>query len=224
MAEIPVHASLDFVGDAITDKLALGDIIPGLMLTSVLIFAHPTVPLANMISANDDLRLKYNAWLINPLLESDLHDSELAWIVAFTSNALYVSSVAHGSATIILLSGYHVTKDTKSPAVASVTPVVVGGKSDVTGGFQSELAVQKDAKGFVSMLYTSGLTPVYNGNQVTFTFGPVDKQQQIAFVVSLKRKAKFRGLLSKGDMKSQSIAFNAGGSSNPSSPSDNRIL
>ena len=227
MAIRKVKVSFDFVGLSIDKKLTFGEIVSAKLILgpAVTKFPHLTVSAADLVIANEALRTANLNFIDNPALADKLHDAEVAWISAFSQDANYVSSVSNGFASDIDLSGYNKTKDTSTKAVKPVTPVVKSGKSTVTGGLSLDILKQSDATQFVTVLFTKDVTVTYSGNQVTFTKVNADGSvTQASVCVAKKRKSNFVALESKSDMKSQTIAINAAGASDPSASTDNGIL
>jgi len=232
MSAIKVKASKDFIEMSVTDKLAFGGYVRTMMgnVAGLGKFPFPTVPLSGALpivslsSLDSDLNAKNNAWLANPSLIDALELSEIDWIAGYDQDCDYVNSIAKNNPAVIDMSGYHKTKDVRSVTHVPTTPVMKSADSSVTGGFDVELGIQKDATGFGGVLYTPNLTPVVNGSQVTFSFTLMgDVPAQIAFVTSQSRKFSFRNLISLIKMKLMAWAFNAAGMSNPTPPSDNSI-
>jgi len=222
-----VKVSFDFAEMDVDKKITFGVTVPAKLILgpAVTKFPHLTISAADLVIANDNLNTANQNFINNSNLESELHTAEVAWISAFSQDANYVNSISNGDASAIDLSGYNKTKDTSTPAVRAVTPVVKGGKSLVTGGLNIDILKQSDATQFLTVLFTSDITATYSGNQVTFTKVNADgSTSQAAVCVAKKRKANFTTLKSKSDMKSQSIAINAAGASDPSASTDNGIL
>jgi hypothetical protein len=227
MGVLKVKVSFDFVGFDVAKKLTFGETVSAKLILgpAVTKFPHLTVSAADLVIANDNLRTANQNFIDNPALESELHDAEVDWISAFSQDANYVSSLCKGVASDIDLSGYNKTKDTRTNAVKPQVTVVKSGKSLVTGGLNFDILKQSDATQFLSVLFTKDVTVTYSGNQVTFTKVNDDgTTTQAAVCVAKKRKSNFVTLKSKSDMKSQTIAINAAGASDPSAASDNGIL
>ena len=223
MAHRKVHCSHDFVEWDYVEQYTFGLMVNGLMILLLILFPDPGGLLAALLGASNDLKLKYDAYKLNPLLIDALKTSQRAWVVAMTGVALYVDSVANGDAVIIAKSGINATSDTSTPAAQPTVPVIHSGASNNAGGFDLELDTQKKADAFGGVFYTSDLTPVFSGSQVTFTIvnGPVTSM--IAVVFSKQKKLSFRGLLSMVKMKLVVWAINSWGASHPTSPTEKGI-
>ena len=227
MSAIKVHVSHDFVEMSVDAKIPFGDKVILAMVLAILLFPNPTVAIAGILSltaANVDLKNKHDAYLANPSLLGALEVSETAWISVFTQDATYVDSIAHGNPASIDASGYNKTKSISVKATQPTTPVVKEASSVVTGGLDVENVPQHDADSFGGLVYTSDLTPVFNGNQVTFTMVNGTVTSQISFLISKSRKFSFRNLLSMVRMKLVTFASNAWGMSHPTNPTDKGIL
>ena len=232
MSALKVKASKDFVEMSIGDKIVFGTNVRSMLgnVAGLAKFPDLTIPLTgafpiiSLASLDGDLLAKNNAYEGNHNLLGALEVSEIAWIAGYEQDCDYVNSIAKNNPATIDMSGYHKTKDIRLVAHVPATPVVKSADSPVTGGFDVELGIQKDATGFGGVLYTPNLTPVVNGSQVTFSFTLMgDVPAQIAFVTSHSRKFSFRNLISLIKMKFMAWAFNTAGMSNPTPPSDNSI-
>jgi len=229
MSAIKQHVSHDFREMSVDSKITFGDKVILAMVLAVLLFPNPTVAIAGILSltaANVDLKNKLDAYEANPSLIGALEISEKAWIGVFTQDANYVDSIANGNVATINASGYNATKHISDKAVQPTVPVVKTANSVTTGGLDVDMVPQKDADYFGGLTYTSDLTPVFHGNQVTFTFvtGPTPVTSQISFTMSKNRKFSFAGLLSLVKLKFVTFVSNAWGMSNPTSPVDKGIL
>ena len=231
MSAIKVHVSHDFVEMSVDSKITFGDHVIAQMILAILLFPNPTVAIAGILSltaANADLQLKLNAHNANPSLIAALELSEKAWIGVFTQDAAYVDSIANGNAATIASSGYNSTKHISDKAVQPNVPIVKTANSVATGGLDVDMVPQKGADYFGGITYTSDLTPVFHGNQVTFTFVnnslPVPTNSQISFLMSKSRKFSFAGLLSMVKLKFVTFVSNTWGMSHPSAPVDKGIL
>jgi hypothetical protein len=222
-----VQVSFDFTSMTVDKKITFGTNVTGKLILAAAVskFPHLTVSAADLLIANDNLNKANQNFINNPALDSELHVAEVAWISVFSQDANYVNSLCNGSESDIDLSGYNKTKSVTTNAVKAVTPVVKSGKSLVTGGLDFDIVKQADATNFLSVVFTSDITVTYSGNQVTFTKVNADGSiSQAAACVAKKRKSNFTKLKSKSDMKSQTIAINAAGASDPSASTDNGIL
>ena len=227
MSAIKVHVSKDFVEMSVADKIVLGDKVIAALILAVLMFPNITVPATgvnSLTSANVDLKAKHDAFKVNPLLHPALELSETAWITAFQKDADFVDSLAHGNAAMITSSGYNSTKDIRVPAAIPATPVIKTSGSTKTGGLDIDLVPQKDADAFGGLVYTGNLTPVFNDNQVTFSFMVGEVPSQISFVISKNRKFSFKNLMSMIKMKLVAFATNSAGMSTPTKSVDEGIL
>jgi hypothetical protein len=227
MGVLIVEVSHDFVGFDIDAKLTFGTKVTGKLILAPAVskFPHLTVSAADLLTANDNLNSANQDFINNPKLEGKLKDAIKAWIDSFTKDANYINSVCRGDESSIDLSGYNKTKGESTRAVKPNIPVVKSGESRIKAGLDLDIIKQNDATQFCSVLYTPDVTATFSGNQMTFTKVNEDgSTTQISVFLSKRRKSKFRELKSKSDMKSQSIAFNAAGASDPSAPTDNGIL
>ena len=231
MGVIAQKVSHDFVTFLVADKFVFGGKVIGLMTANAGKFTSPTVaigscPDPNLTDANNLLKKAIDAFELNPATEGNLTNAETAWIGVFSQDANYVFSVSKGDGAVIDLSGYNKTKDVSVKATQPAVPVIKSSKSNITGGLDGEIAKQTDAVNFITVAYTADVTITFNGNQITFTKdnGPDKAQSQASFAYAKRRKTKLSGLKSKSDMKTQTVAINTAGFSNPSTPSDNGIL
>lgn len=226
MGAIKVHVLYDFVGMDIPKKIKFGENVSIQLVKAIAIFADPTIPTGDLDGANDLLNKTYIFWLDNPSGYEAMHNAEIEWITAFTSEAQYVDSVSEGDSAKIEKSGYHKTKDTSTKAVTAVMPKIKSQNINGTGGVDSEAIAQSDASQFVNVIYTPDFTVTFNGNQILATLVGTDGKiiSQISFYSAKKRKSKHVGLKSKSDMKTQSTAINAAGMSMPSAATDQGIL
>lgn len=229
MGAIKQTVSHDFVTMDVPKKLSLGVKVIDLMGTNVSKFSNPTVPITgddvSLQDAQDKLKAAKEAFDKNPAKEDDLHNAETTWIGRFSQDAVYVDSVSAGDPAVIDLSGFNKTKDTREKATKPGSPVVKSTKSTTTGSLESIVAKQKDANVFISVAYTPDMSVVFNDNQVIFSITKPDGTvAQASFAYAKKRKSKYSGLKSKSDVKTQALAINAAGFSDPSAPTDNGIL
>src|ERR1035438_1286043 len=188
MSAIPSHVSRDFAEMSIDNKLTFGDKVILALIAAGLLFPNLTVAIAGVISltaANNDLRAKKLAYDGNPSLIGALETSERNWISLFEQDAAYVDSIAHGNTATLDASGYNRTKNIRDVTHIAAAPVFKSSGSTTTGGLDGEFIPEKDVKAYGALAYTSDLTPVFNGNQITFTFGPIANQSQISVIVGM---------------------------------------
>jgi len=80
------------------------------MMTGNALFATPFVPLAQITTAVNDLELKFKAALNGGKQQkADLRISAKTLIALLRKQAAYIDSIACGSDSVILSSGYHIT-------------------------------------------------------------------------------------------------------------------
>ena len=215
MIRIP-SVSMDFKRLSIPEQVVFGQNVHDQMLANILIFPTPDVPLATLLSTNDDLATKaHEAETGDHSKVAAMYDADKLWDTTFGTQAEYVDRIANGSETIILQSGFTATKSETIPATIPNVPLVTEAKvNPVPGSVHVEVEYQKGVRQYLYFFSTSNTPINFENNEFSFAQNP----DVVGFISDSHRKVDFNNLASSATLYLSVAAQNTAGTGAPSSP------
>ena len=206
--------SMEFKRLSIPEQIVFGQNVHDQMLANAVIFIDPDVPLATLLSVNDDMATKAEE------AESGDHSKVAAmraadkvWDTTFGTQAEYVDRIANGNETIILKSGFTATKSETTPASIPNAPVVSELKvNSLPGSVHVEVEYQQGVKNYL-YFFTSTDAPINLENN---EFSLAQNPGVIGVISNSHRKVDFNNLTSGATLYLSVVAQNTAGVSNPS--------
>ncbi|MCF8463537.1 MAG: hypothetical protein K9G41_01745 [Flavobacteriales bacterium] len=208
----PAKVSLDFVILSPIQKGLFGDNVISEMTEHTSVFVTPDVPLANLSTANDDLKLKTQQALSGDKEKIQERDvAEQKWIDTFRKEAEYVQRIAAGSKLVITQSGYHSTSTETHAATKPDQADLDAWGNKGKGSIHAELKTLKGAKGLV---YVASPQPI-DSTSLSLKNGQLRIAKEVAsdmeLILTTKRKVDFQGLVSGQTYYIAALGFNTAG-------------
>lgn len=213
MSTRPITVSLSFIRLSVTDKIALGTVVPANLLANPLVFVTPDIAPAVLTTTNTDLETKNNAYISaggGTKASAELVAAEKTWDGLFRVAAQYVSRVAAGRKEIIALTGFETTSGENVPA--SLPAITVPTLAAATGGISVKVNNKKinGSKGYLTLLngLVNDITFEQQGRQIDIF---KDGQFVLSISVNTQGKTSFEGIDTGKTVKAICFAYNKAG-------------
>jgi hypothetical protein len=213
MAERPAKVSFGFIHLNPIQKGAFGDTVITEMTTYVLVFPTPDIPLVDLTTANNDLKMKTQLAQSGDklkILERDA--SEKAWNALFRKEAQYVERIASGDKVIIAKGGFQSTDTEVQPQPKPDQAVLSAWGNKVKGSVHAEIEPLANTKGLV---FIASTTPSDQQSMSVQKNGQLrivrETGSEMEVVLGTKRKVDFVGLVSGTKYYITALGFNAAG-------------
>lgn len=205
---------MEFKRLSIPEQIVFGQNVHDQMLANAAIFVTPDVPLATLLSVNDDMAAKAEAAESGDHAKvSAMHAADKVWDTTFGTQAEYVDRIANGDEATILLSGFQATKSETTPASIPHAPVVTELKvNSLPGSVHVEVEYQQGVKNYL-YFFSSADSPVNLENN---EFSLAQNPSVIGFISDNHRKVDFNNLTSGATLYLSVAAQNTAGISDPS--------
>jgi hypothetical protein len=131
------------------------------MLENAAIFTTPDVPLATLLTVNNNLATTaQEAESGDHAKVVAMHAADKVWDTTFGIQADYVNRIANGDVTIILKSGFHTTKIETTPASIPSSPIIKEVKvNPLPGSVHVKVEFQQGVKNYL-YFFSSADTPI----------------------------------------------------------------
>lgn len=209
--ERTAKVSFDFIEFNPNQKGLFGDNVIAEMTEHNPPFVTPDIPIADLTTANDLLKLKTQQALSGDKVKIQERDAaEVAWDTKFRKEAEYVQRIAAGNKLTIAQSGYHSTQTEVHPQQVPAQAVADAWANKGRGsGIHAEMNPLADCRGFVFMLSKQAVSSftVIKGNGI--------KVQDASLITEIKlttkRKLEFDDVNSGETYFISACGFNAAG-------------
>ena len=208
--------SMEFKRLSIPEQIVFGQNVHDKMLANALVFPTPDVPLATLLSVNDDMATTAEeAEGGEHAKVAAMRAADIIWDTTFGTQAEYVDRIANGSETIILQSGFNATKSETTPASIPHAPIVTEAKvNPLPGSVHVEVEYQKGVKNYL-YFFSSSDTPINLENN---EFSLAQNPSLVGFISDNHRKVDFNNLSSGTTLYLSVATQNTAGTGAPSSP------
>jgi hypothetical protein len=212
MSEKPAKVSFGFITLTPTQKGVFGDNVIAELNEHLLVFPSPDIPIIDLNTANNDLKLKTQQALSGDKEKILLRDaSERTWNNLFRKEGQYVERIASGDKLIIAQSGFHSTDTEVQPQPKPNQAVVDAWGNKAKGSIHAEIEPLANVKGIMfiaSTIPTNVQTMSIKNKQLRISG---DANIQLEAILGTKRKVDFQGLNSGTTYYITAIGFNAAG-------------
>lgn len=210
--ERTAKVSLEFIMQTPTQKGVFGDNVISEMTGHPTVFPTPDVPLTELTTVNDDLKLKTQQALSGDkerILERD--EAEKKWDDLFRKEALYVDRIADGNKLVIAQSGYHSTSTEVHPAEKPGQADLDAWGNKGKGSIHAEIKPLAKVRGIV---FIASPSPI-DSSSLSLKNGQLRIGKGVAgdmeVLLTTKRKVDFQGLVSGTTYYIAALGFNASG-------------
>ena len=149
--------------------IALGTNVGTLMLKNIATFALPDVDLIVLKTATARLQSAYNARKGDANAKLEYINAAIALDALLHTQANYVNYTAKGDASIIGLSGYTASTNTKVKKAKTGAPGAVGTKTSGGGILELTIAKVKNAASYIYVIFLGVVGEVIVGNNYVRT-------------------------------------------------------
>ena len=206
--------SMEFKRLSIPEQIVFGQNVHDQMLANAAIFVTPDVPLATLLSVNDDMAAKAEAAESGDHAKvAAMHAADKVWDTTFGTQAEYVDRIANGDEATILLSGFQATKSETTPASIPNAPVVTEIKvNSLPGSVHVEVEYQQGVKNYLYFFLSTDSPVNLENNEFSLAQNP----SLVGFISDSHRKVDFDNLTSGATLYLSVAAQNTAGISDPS--------
>ncbi|MFC2093778.1 hypothetical protein ACFLSV_07745 [Bacteroidota bacterium] len=207
--------SMHFKKLSIPEQVVFGQNIHDQMLANAAIFTTPDVPLATLLTVNNNLATTAReAESGDHAKIAAMHAADKVWDTTFGTQADYVNRIANGDETIILKSGFHATKSETTPASIPSSPIIKEAKVNaLPGSVHVKVEFQQGVKNYL-YFFSSADTPIILENN---EFSSAKNPGVVGFITDNHRKVDFYDLPPGRILYLSVAAQNTAGISIPSS-------
>ena len=200
---------------SIPEQVVFGQNVHDQMLANAAIFTTPDVPLATLLTVNNNLATTaQGAESGDHAKVAAMHAADKVWDATFGTQAEYVNRIANGDGTIILKSGFHVTKIETTPASIPSSPIIKEAKvNPLPGSVHVKVEFQQGVKNYL-YFFSSTDTPIILENN---EFSSAKNPGLVGFITDNHRKVDFNDLPPGRILYLSVAAQNTAGISIPSS-------